>query len=117
RDCLRCWCWHGVRDYGQRDLIFSDSDDGKIGNLFFFGGDSGERGRERKRTVVVIGSHGILSGWIGHSCEGKLRLPPRKFSVAQARMQRDLVARVLRNVYAVMNSVSGSGRDEPHIDD
>ena len=106
-----------MRDHGEGHFVFRHSLDRQVGNLLLLRRNAAQRCREHRWTIVVIGGNGVLRRRVGLPGESFVRAVPRKLPVAQARVQRDLVAGVFRNRHSVVHSVCRARRDEPHIHD
>src|SRR5437764_12198353 len=117
-----------MRSDGQLNFALCDSDDGKVGNLFFFGRDSGQGSGENIFAIVIPrtlvrfrGSAGARTSIFvlgvafrnAHKCE--LCVPPGELAVAEARVQGDLASRALGNVQAVVHGVGSAWRNQVDV--
>src|SRR3954451_18201383 len=114
-----------MRSDAQGNFVLCDSDDGEVGDFFFFGRDSGQRSGENIFAIVIAGALVWLSDSAGgdartpiivggaglrHARKRKLRIPPGKLAIAEARVQGDLVSGALGNVQAVVHGVGSAWR-------
>src|SRR5579863_717514 len=98
-----------MRNHTKGYVILGNGNNRHVGDLFSFGGNSRQCRSESKLAVIKIGREGSRTRGIGNSSEGKLRVPPGKFAVAQASMQRNFVAGIFWNVQPIVNRVRGTG--------
>src|SRR5208283_2969605 len=100
------------------NLIVGHHLGGKVWNFFMLCRNSLKRAGEHELPVVVVGSNlGLWLSRIGLALKRKLRTPPGKFPVAEARRQGDLAARLLGNFHAEVHGVGGAGRAQTHVYD
>ena len=52
---------------------------------------------------------------VRHSGKRKLRIPPGKLAIAQARFQLDMIASIRRNVQAIVNRIGSARRDQVNV--
>src|SRR5690348_2182329 len=101
-----------MRSDGQRNFVLCDSYDGEVGNLFFFSGDSGQGSGENIFAIVVAGR--LIAGRtrLRYPRKCELCVPPGELTVAEARVQGDLVSGALGNVQPVVNGVGSAWRNQ-----
>src|SRR5262249_59739187 len=68
-----------------------------------------------RRSSDLVGRHGTRRlRRIRYPRKGELRVPPRELAIAQAGVQRELVAGAVRNVQPIVDGVGSAGRNQMH---